>query len=162
MSNRQSVSAPNVHNAAVMVDGGMVSAEAKRVIMAIREYEPTLDVRWIPPAARKEGDAAYAIIHDAPGNSPYIMFYVKNDEDMNMSVLSKIIYNDQRNGEDQWSDETALAEANKRMDHQIFLDHVEEMNDIAQHVLRSPLNDYKVNEDLRIKSGVPYNVAHRD
>lgn len=159
MSISQREKAPDVHNAHLMVDGMVVSADITRVIRAIKEYEPELDVRWIPPAARKMGEAAFAIIHDAPGNAPYIMFYVDKEENFDDRVLLKIIANDQREGKRHYSEIEAVEATKKRMDHQIFLDYLEEKRDIVKHVLDSKLNDYKVSKELRIKEGIPFNVV---
>ena len=145
----------DLHNSHIMVDGQFVSAKVERIVLAIKEYEPTLDVKWIPPGQRSEGESAFAIIHDAPGNKPYVMFYVKDEEDFDERVLMKIIANDQRNGTQKYTDLEAFEETQKRMQHQEYLDRMEEANDIAAHVFRSPLNKYKVNDKLTIKDGIP-------
>lgn len=160
MSNTQNIVPEKVNGSSYrMIDGMVVSDDVRRTILAIKEYEPELHVGWIPPEMRKEGDAAFAIIHSHPGNDPYIMFYVKDEDTMDGRQLQRIIAADQREGKKQWSEEEAAMEAQKRLDHQEFLDHVEEMNDIAKHVMKSPLNDYKVSKTMRFKHGVPGNAA---
>lgn len=135
----------------VFVDGHLVSAKVERIVRAIKDYEPELDVKWVPTAARSEGQAAFAIIHDAPGNAPYVLFYVKSEEEFDERVLYRIIHNDQRNGKTSLSELEAWEEAQKRVSQQAFLDQMEEANDIAAHVFRSHLNTYKVNDDLIIR-----------
>ena len=152
----------DIHNAHVMVDGHLVSAKAQRVVHAIKDYCYEIEVKWIPPAQRKEGEAAFAIIHDAPGNAPYVMFYVVDDADFDERVLHRIIRNDQRNGKAVLGELEAWEEAQKRIKHQEYLDQMEEAADIAAHILRTPLNTYKVNDNLVIKDGIPFNSARRN
>jgi hypothetical protein len=135
----------------VFVDGQLVNNKVANLTLAIKDYCAELEVKWIPPAAREPGQAAYAIIHDAPGNAPYVMFYVKNDEDFDERVLAKIIANDQRNGVKTMSDLESWETAQALVQKQAFLDKMEEANDIAKHVLRTHKNTYRVTKDLVIK-----------
>jgi len=147
-------------NSHIVVDGQFVSAKVERIVQAIHDYEPELEVKWIPPNARTEGESAFAIIHNAPGNAPYVLMYVKTEEEFDERVLQRIIYNDQRNtGQQEWSELSAWEEAQKRIQKQAYLDLLEEANDVAFHVLRSPLNTYKVSDDFVIKDGIPWNTA---
>lgn len=150
-----------LHNSHKMIDGRFVSAKHSQLVQAIKEYEPELEVKWIPPEHRTEGEAAFAIVHDAPGNAPYVLFYVKTEEEFDERVLARIIYNDQRaTGGQQYTELEAAEQAVKRMEQQEFLDMLEEQSDIAAHVIRSPLNTYKVNDNLVIKDGIPFNAAN--
>lgn len=158
MSNRQK---PNhLTNAHTLVDGHLISQEVQRVIEAIRTYSPELEVKWLPPNLREKDQAAFIIYHNDPNlPEPYPIFSVPTEDDMNMSVLQRIIAGDQRNGKKLLSDYEAWEETKKRMAHQVFLDKMEELNDIAAHVLRSPLNTYRVDKDTVFKAGVPGNQA---
>lgn len=135
----------------VFVDGHLVSAKAQRIVQAIKDYEPELEVKWVPPAARVEGQAAYAIIHNAPGNAPYVLFYVQNDEDFDERVLAKIIANDQRGGKQTYSDFEAWEESRKLLEKQAFLDRMEEAKDIAAFVAKTHLNTIKIDDNLTIR-----------
>jgi hypothetical protein len=135
----------------VFVDGHLVSAKAQRIVQAIKDYEPELEVKWVPPAARAEGQAAYAIIHNAPGNSPYVLFYVQKDEDFDERVLAKIIVNDQRNGKQAYSDFEAWEQTNKLLERQAFLDKMEEAKDIAAFVAKTHLNTIRIDKNLTIR-----------
>ena len=158
MSNRQAPTMPDVHNGHIMVDGELVSAEITRVIRAMKDYCDEIDVQWIPPRARKKGDSAFAVIHNPPYQPPYVLFYVPKEEDFDDRQLARLIANDQRNGEKTWDEYTAWEEAQKLMGKQDYLDMLEEANDIAQHILKTKLNTYKVNDQLTIKDGIPFNA----
>lgn len=148
-------------NAHLMIDGQVVSAKISRIVEAIHDYEPALEVKWIPEHKRKEGDAAFAIIYNPPGADPYILFYVPKEEDFDERVLRKIIINDQRNGKTSISDLEAWEESQRLLKKQEYLDQLEEAHDIAAHILKSPLNTYKVNDNLVVKDGIPGNAANR-
>ena len=135
----------------VFVDGHLVSAKAQRIVQAIKDYEPELEVKWVPPAARTEGQAAYAIVHNAPGNGSYVLFYVQNDEDFDERVLARIIANDQRNGKANLSDYEAWETTRQLVAKQEYLDKMEEAKDIARFVAKTHLNTIRINKDLTIR-----------
>lgn len=146
-------------NAHVMQGGHLVSAEISRVIEAIRQYEPELDVEWVPPAARREGQAAFAIVHRPRGGEEYILFFVKDESEFDERVLRRIIYNDQRSGKQVYSEFAAAERARELVQKQKHADELEQAADVAAHILRSRKNTYKVDDDLIIKDGIPFNVA---
>lgn len=143
----------------VLVDGQFVSAKIERMVQAIKDYDQDLNVEWVPPGARRDGQAAFKISYGAPGTVPYTLFYVQKDEDFDERVLARIIQNDQRvNGGTKLSDYEAWEAAQKVAANRARLDAIEEANDIAYHVLKTPLNTYRVNKDLVIKDGIPFNA----
>ena len=165
MSNRQKPSHA-YSNGSVFVDGSLVSARHQRLVQAIMEYCDELEVLWVAPENRMPGQAAFKIIHCAPQNNyePYTMFHVQNDEDFDERVLARIIANDEYTGKRKTSlgDEmAAYEEAQGRLEHQKFLDMMEERNDIAAHLLKTRKQVYKVNDDLIVDASIPVNMAHR-
>lgn len=142
-----------------IINGEFVNQKVSQVVQAIKEYDPEIEVQFIPERARTNGQAAYRIIHHPLGAEPYIMFHVRRDEDMDFRILQRIIVNDQRHGTVTLSEYEAWEAAQKAVAHQAWLDHLEESNDIAAHVLKTHKNTYKVNDDLVIKEGTPHNTA---
>lgn len=146
-------------NAQVHVDGGFVSVRVQQVVEAIRDYSPELNVEWIPPTARKPGQAAFRIMHYPPGGEPYVIFHVKTEEEFDTRVLKKIIANDARvGGKPKYSDIEAAEKAAELVAKQRAHDELMEKIDVMYHVFKSPLNTYKVNKDLIIKDGIPFNA----
>lgn len=143
-----------------VINGQFVNQKVRQVVDAIRDYEPEIEVQYIPQSARTEGQAAYRLIHRPVGRDPYVMFTVRRDEDFDSRVLQKIIANDNRNGVTSISELDAYDAAQKAVAHQAYLDRVEEANDIAFHVLRTNKNTYKVNDHLTIKDGIPFNANY--
>lgn len=147
------------HNSHIMIDGQFVSAKVEQIIRSIKDYEPELEVKWLPPRARREGEAAFAIVHNPPGSASYILFYVKDEADFDERVLYRIIYNDQRRtGSQQYSELEAWEQANKVLADRRQQDMIDEANDMAYHVLKSNKNTYVVNDNLVIKDGIPFNA----
>lgn len=148
-----------LENAYTMEGGYLVSAEISRIINAIREYDRGLDVKWVPPAARRPGQAAFAVVYNEPGVDEYTLFFVMTEEEFDERVLRRIIFNDQRNGKHTWDEFTAAEKARELIAQEKKADEMEQAADIMYHVLRSPKNTYKVNEKFIIKDGIPFNAA---
>ena len=142
-------------------EGHLVSQEVARVVEAIKEYEPEIDVEWLPQSARTDGQAAFRIVHRPVGQPEFVLFHVKDESQFDMRVLQRIIANDQRNGKHTLSDFEAWEEAQRLVEHQKFLDEMEQRADIAKHLLNTHLNTYKVDDNLIVKEGIPFNVAKR-
>lgn len=139
--------------------GHLFSQKIAQVVDAIREYSPELDVKWIPPGERTEGQAAFQIWHTPVGQPPYCFMHVKTEEEFDTRVLMRIIHGDQRNGEITMSEVEAAEMAAKRVAFQKWQDERDEAIDVMYHILKTPLNTYKVNDDLIIKEGIPGNAA---
>lgn len=133
------------------VDGHLVSADIARVVEAIRAYDPTLDVQWIPPAAREPGDAAFRVICTNPNGTQYIVFVVQTEEEFDSRILKRIYQSDQKHGVAKLSDIQATEAAAKELRGRKFRDAMEEANDLAYHIMKSPLHTYKISKELTIK-----------
>lgn len=134
-----------------MHNGHFVNSRVQKVCNAIQDYEPELDVMFIPPHMRREGQAAYRIIHRPVGAPPYILFTVRRDEDFDERILQRIIMNDQRHGKQTMSELEAYDAAQKLVQNREWMDKMGEANDIAKHVLKSHLNTYKVDDKTIIR-----------
>lgn len=147
---------------AVSVDGAnLVSQKIVQVIEAIREYNPELNVEWIPPTARRAGQAAFRITHSPPGAEPYVIFHVQTEEEFDARVLKRVIYNDASvNGQPRYNEIEAAEEAAKRVAHQIWMDELEEKSEMAHALMKTDKSVYKFNKDLIFREGTPGNVAH--
>lgn len=152
----------NLGNHMTIINGQFVNAEVERVVQAIKQYEPLIDVEWLPVGARinENGDPlpAFKIIYRDPTGPDFILFHVKDESEFNMSVLTRIIHNDQRNGAVQFSELEAFEEAQRLIKEQEFQDWLEEQADIVGHIAKSHLNTYKVSDSLTIKEGIPFNA----
>lgn len=132
-------------------DGTFVSERVQNVVEAIREYDENIEVQYIPVRARVGNEPAFRLVHNIPGGEPYVMFHVKDESEFDARVLKKIIMNDQAKNKTHVSEYDAWEETKRRIFNQQFKDRLEEANDIAFHVLRSPLNTYRVDKNTVIK-----------
>lgn len=146
-------------NSHKFIDGRLVSARIMRLIDAIREYCDELDVHWIPPEARTDGQAAFRIVHTPLGKPPHVIKYVQTEDDFDERILQSIIAGDQRNGEIHLSDFEAWQAAQNLIKQQEYLDRLEEAHDVALHYANSNKNTYKVNDDMVFIEGRPGNQA---
>lgn len=83
------VDLPTAHD-----DGRFISAKVSRVVELVREYDHRLDVKWIPPNLRGDGDPAFAITEKLRDGSEVVAFYVQNEEDFDERVLARVIDSD--------------------------------------------------------------------
>lgn len=56
-------------------DGHFVSEKQQRIAEIIKDYEPTLELVWIPPANREPGDKPFAVVHHPVGLPSYFVFF---------------------------------------------------------------------------------------
>lgn len=131
-------------------DGQFVSQRVAQVIEAIHEYCPDIEVQWVPQGQRTGKDvAAFRLIHNIPNGEPYVIFHVKDEDEFDARVLKRLIMGDQRFGNGVTLSELEASEiAAKAVARQRFLDELEEANEIASAIIKSPKDTYKVNDNL--------------
>jgi hypothetical protein len=146
-------------NGYTIAEGQLISDRVQRIVMAIKEYEPEIEVQWIPDRqAKEEGTPQFKVVHHQADGFDFTLFHVKSEEEFDETVLLRIIENDQRNGQVSLSAYEAWEQTKKLMERQIYLDHMEQAQDMAAHILATHKNTYKVNNDLTIKEGIPFNA----
>lgn len=125
----------------VPAEGGyMVSERHARIAEIIQDYDPTLELAWIPPADRAPGDKPFAVVH-RPGNQPaYVVCY---SDDPDERLLARIFNHD--NGKrDVLSEMEAHNAALEAMRLKAQMEQQEENNDLAASILRGK-NYYRHN-----------------
>ena len=133
-----------------LADGHSVSQRTLHLIEAIRDYHDKLDVKWIPDDLRKEGEPQFAITERLGDGREEIVFHVMDEAHFDGSVLERIIQGD-TSRRDVLSEIDAKNEAIERLKGKMIEEQRAVANDIAIHALRSPLNKYKVDDDLIIR-----------
>ncbi len=142
-----------------ITEGQLVSDRVQRIVAAIQEYEPEIEVQWIPDRqAASEGKPQFKIVHHQPDGFDFTLFHVKNEEDFDETVLLRIVENDQRRGEVSLDKYEAWEKTKKLIERQVYYDQMEQAQDIAAHVLATNKNTYTVSKDLTIKEGIPFNA----
>lgn len=132
-------------------DGQFVSQKVARVVQAIKDYCPELEVQFVPQSQRHDTTAAFRIIHHDSNREPYVVMHVKDESEFDARVLKELILGDQRNGKVTISAIEAAEAAAAAVARQAFIESIEEANEIAAAVLKSNKSTYKVNKNLVIK-----------
>jgi len=123
--------------------GHFISQEHRRVAEIINEYDSTLNLVWIPPGKRTGESHPFAILHSPDGKAPYIVRKVRESE-VNEQLIAWLWSNDtQRN--DPVSMLGAYESAQEALRLKRQLEAKEEQQEIAETILRSPLNVYRHN-----------------
>src|SRR5690242_16684622 len=88
-----------------MIDHAVYSEEAKCFVSSkmqrlgeiLLDYDPYLTLRWIPPNARTSEDSLpYCIVHEIPGNKPYVVKYFGELDDP-QDILAQVFAGDNKN-----------------------------------------------------------------
>jgi hypothetical protein len=79
---------------AVHEDGSFISARVSRIVELIREYDPNLEVKWVPERMRQPGEPAFMITERLRDGREVVAFYVQSENDFNESVLARIYAGD--------------------------------------------------------------------
>ena len=118
-------------------DGSFVSEKVSRIVELIREYDPRLDVRWIPRAARDPGDAAFAIVELGRDNQWRTAFLVEKEEDFDERVLARIYGADSTKHDIQGKLE-AMQKAQQALKDKEWSEAIAEANDKARFLWKTP------------------------
>ena len=125
-------------------DGSWVSEKVSRIIELIREYDSNLDVRWIPPRARKPGDAAYAII-EMTEDGWRTAFLINTEEEFDERVLARIYNGDSRVHGDITVRIDEMNRAVQALKHKEWLENLEQAQDEARFMWRTGKHQIKHN-----------------
>lgn len=125
-------------------DGHFINAEVSRIVELIREYDSRLDVKWIPPELRMEGDAAFSVIERSSDGKEHVVFHVESEELFNASVLTRLYLADVEHNDVQGRIE-AGNRAIRNAESLRQRDLIEEQHDLMKTLLKSPKHHFKHN-----------------
>lgn len=127
----------NKFQGAVILDPGSgyaLSAEHQRVAEVINEYDPHLELIWIPPDERAESDRQpFAVRHNPPGRESYIVFRLAENE-VDYRVLVRLFTGD-NSRQDVLTTIEAGEAARRLLDMKKQMDEQEEAKEIATWAL---------------------------
>lgn len=108
-------------------DGQFISEKQRRISEIIHDYDPNLELQWIPVGQRSAQDYAFRVVDNTPGRPAYVVTLAHECDER---LLSKVIHSDNHNGNvlnilDQHNAAVELYEAKKnkeeRMDMHEFM-----------------------------------------
>lgn len=121
--------------------GGVVDENQARIAEIIKDYDPELELAWIPPDKRVPGDQPFAVIHRPMGKPSYIAFYADQCDER---IIERIFIGDvKRHGGTILDEVDAKNAAVKAIAMKKQMDLMEDAADEAKHVLASPLSKYR-------------------
>lgn len=76
------------------VDGHFISQKQVRINEILQDYDPNLQLQWIPPDKRSAEEYAFRVVHFQPGRAPYLVCVA---DEVDERLLAKVFEADQRN-----------------------------------------------------------------
>lgn len=73
--------------------GHFVSQKQVRIHQILKDYDPNLELQWIPPGSRSEPDVAFRVVCRPPGGAPYVVLTAPEADER---VLARVFESDQR------------------------------------------------------------------
>lgn len=131
--------------AVAMDDGHFVSEKVAYISEIITDFNPHLQLVWIPPENRTEDDTAppFAIMDMSPGREPYIVFTIK-EEELDERVLARLFQGDNTK-HDVLAEIEAEERAAKILDLKRRMEAAEERQDFIKTVVGSGKHSFKHN-----------------
>lgn len=123
------------------VDGHFVSQKQIRINEILRDYDPNLQLQWIPPDQRSERDLAFRVVAFPPGRAPYAVCFGNEADER---LLADVFEADQRNNPNKLS---WLENYERACELARFKDAAEsrqEAHEIAAAVIRNNKSSYKI------------------
>lgn len=123
-------------------DGSWISEKQRRVNEIIQDYDPKLQLQWIPPGRRNDEDHPFRVVCFPQNGRPYL---VCTSLEADERLLATIFQADaKRRGKNllTWLDDYNNAKAiyNAKVNHE----RLQEAHEIAQAVIRNNKSSYKV------------------
>lgn len=125
-------------------DGQWVSADFERLARMVKDYDESLELVWIPPAARTRDDKEpFAIRDTRPQEGSGIIFFVK-ETDSPVDVIHRLFTGDNKHGNvlDRLQ---AREDAQRVWDMKAHEDQMAEAAELAFFFKQSPLHTIKHN-----------------
>jgi hypothetical protein len=145
---------PDLAEVAVpMSDGSWVSTKVARTAEIIADYDPNLEVRWIPRDRRNPGDDAFQIVQHCPDGAARVVMSVATEAEFDERVLERLWAADNAR-EDVQARLEAHNAAIRAMELKKQVEAAEEARDVAASVFASPLNRY-------VHNGLRYDLPER-
>lgn len=122
--------------------GCFISSKFQRLAEILQDYDPDLEMRWIPPSARSSEDSRpYCIVHSPTGLKPYVVMYFTEQDNPEL-ILAKIFEGDGKHSSIERKI-VAQENAHKAFVQKEWLERQEEMADKFHYLLQRAPNYIK-------------------
>lgn len=123
---------------------GALSAKHQRIAEIIKDYDPNLELAWIPPDERTAFDRQpFAIIHNSPSGGRYIVGYFSEDQ-MNHKIIAHLFKINNAN-HNVLTELEAEEAAIKALEYKTLMDEQAEREDFAKSLIKTRKHSYRHN-----------------
>lgn len=123
------------------VDGHFVSVKQMRVNEILQDYDPNLQLQWIPPDQRSENDLAFRVVCFPDGKPPYAVCFA---EEADERLLARVFEADQRNSPNKLTFLENYNRAKELMRAKEEMERMQEAHEMAAAVIRNNKSSYKI------------------
>lgn len=123
------------------VNGTFVSQTQVRINEILQDYDPNLQLQWIPPGERSKKDLAFRVVHMEPGRAPYAVCFA---EEADERLLAKVFESDQRNSPKKLSYFENYERACELLRAKADMEARQEDHEIAASVIRNTKSHYRI------------------
>lgn len=121
-------------------DGNWISEKQRRINEILQDYDPKLQLQWIPPGSRNEKDEPFRVVCFPPNGHPYLICTAMEADER---LLATVFSADQKKRDGNllaWLDNYNRAKEiyNAKVNH----DRRQEQHEMAQAVIRNNKSSY--------------------
>lgn len=133
------------------VNGHFISQKQVRINEILQDYDPSLQLQWIPPSDRSSNDLAFRVVCFPQGRPPYAVCFA---EEADERLLAKVFEADQANSPNKlnyienYNKALELTRAKEAQEAR------QEDHELAASILRNTKSSYK-------HGGIDYERARR-
>lgn len=121
-------------------DGHFISERQRRVNEILQDYDPTLELQWIPPGQRNEKDEPFRVIQVPPGKPPYLVCTAQEADER---LLATVFQADARNHSGSLLNFLDAYNSAREIYHaKIDEEKRQEAHELAAAVIRNPKSSY--------------------
>jgi hypothetical protein len=123
------------------VDGTFVSQKQIRINEVLQDYDPTLQLQFIPPNQRSERDLAFRVVAFPPGRAPYAVCFAPEADER---LLARVFESDQTNSPNKLSFIENYNNALELVRAKEDIEQRQELHEMAAAILRNNKSSYTI------------------
>ena len=119
-----------------VVENRVVDAETERIASVIKDYDPNLELAWIPPENREPEDIyPFAVLANNADGTQSVVFRLKDDE-IDHRIIARLWEADNKNGN--VLDRIEASENARRLvDMKRQMDEIEERHELGEWMIKA-------------------------
>lgn len=130
---------PDFGGAVILGETITISPDQEYIAEIIKDYDPHLELQYIPPDSLFPGQKPFRVVHRPPGKPEYIVFYA---DVCDQRILERLWTHDNART-NVLTDQEAREAATKALAYKRWMEENEDASNQFAHAMASPLNVYK-------------------